>query len=362
MLKCNEKISTRQIFILFILSTLSPAIRIFPTTCSEIAKTAAWLAPIISAVSLIILYSVINAFFKKKNINNLNDVFNAVLGNIPGKILLTLYLLWCIVLFLLYIRYYAGRLLSSIYPNTDIRFFLIVMLAIVFMAARGKIETFLRFSEFTFFLFMIVLILFFVIMLPEVKLSNIYPVTYYDLVPSMGASIRVSAVWSYLLLPFFFGENIINKDQIKKYGKQTTIFLVAFNVILLITVVGSLGYSVARRMSLPFFNAVKLITFIETFDRFESIVLAIWVAADFILITLFAIVITSIIKNLFSLSETKYMATPVVLLGYIGSQYVSSNRFEREEISNHFAIFVNLIMFFVVPIIILIIGKLRKKI
>ncbi len=362
MLKCNGKITVRQVYILFILTTLSPTIRIFPSICSKAAKTAAWVVPIISAVGLVILYLVINEFFKKKNINNLSDVFNAALGNITGKILLSIYLIWCIVLYCLYIRYYAGRLLGSIFPNEDIRFFLVVMMVIVLMAARGKIETFLRFSEFSFLLFILVLILLSIILLSDVKLSNIYPVTFHDAVPAAGASIDILAVWSYLLLPFFFGESIINKNQIRKYGKQATVFLVIMTVVILITVVGSLGPSVVSRMSLPFFNAIKVITFIETFDRFESVVLAIWVAADFILISFFAIVIINIIKSLFSISETKYLTTPVALFGYVGSQYISATRFEREVFSIKFAVNANLVLFFAVPIIIMIIGKIRKKI
>ena len=38
-------------------------------------------------------------------------------------------------------------------------------------------------------------------------------------------------------------------------------------------------------MSLPFFNTFKAVEVVESFDRFESIILAIWVVADFIVIT-----------------------------------------------------------------------------
>ena len=361
MLKCNGKVSIRQIYILFLIAILSPSIRIFPNSCSEAAKTAAWVAPIISSVSYFVLYMVISAFFKKKGIHNLNDVFDAALGSIIGKILLTVYLLWSIFLFWLYIRYYAGRFLSTIFPNTDLRFFLIVMLVLVFIAARGKLETFIRFSEFAFILFVAIVLLLFVFLLPEIKLSNVYPVTYYDFFPALKASLRVSAIWGYLLLPFFFSDNFLNMDQIKKYGKQSTIFVVPMTMGLIAVVVGTVGYSVARRMPIPFFSAVKLISFIESFERFEAVMLAIWVAADFILITFFALVIMNIIKHLFSLSEVKYLATPVVSMGYIGSQYISAARFEREAVSIHFAIYVNLILLYIVPILILFIGKLRKK-
>jgi len=241
------------------------------------------------------------------------------------------------------------------------RFFLIAILIVVCIAARGKLETFMRFAEVAFLLFVVLVSMLYIFLIPDVKLSNIYPVTYYDFLPALKASLRVSGIWGYLLLPFFFSDNFLNMDQIKKYGKQSAYFVVTMTVLLLATVVGSLGPSVARRMPLPFFSAVKLISVVESLDRFESIILAIWVAADFILITLFALVIMNIIKHLFSISETKYLATPVVSIGYIGSQFLGANRFELEAISIHFAIYVNLVLMYVVPILILFIGKTRKR-
>lgn len=362
MLKCNGKISTRQAMILFILSTLSPTIRIFPAACSQAAKTAAWVTPIVASVALIVLYSVISAYFNKKNITNLNDVFKLALGTTIGKVVLSAFLFWFIVLYVLYIRYYAGRLLGSIFPNTDLRFFILVMIIIVYIAAKGRIETFLRFAEVVFLSLFTVMFFMFIFLLPEVKLANIYPVTFYDSLPLLKVSVRVMGVWGYMLLPFFFGESIANKEEIKRFGKQSTIFIVAFSVVLLITVVGSLGPSVASRMPFPFFNAVKLITFMESFDRFESLILALWVAADFVIITLFAFVIMHIIKNLFSLSEVKYLATPIASIGYIGSQYICNNRFELEAFTTQFAVYANMLLLYIVPIIILFVGKIRKKI
>ena len=100
----------------------------------------------------------------------------------------------------------------------------------------------------------------------------------------------------------------------------------------------------------------------ESFDRFESVMVSVWVAADFLLITLLIIVITTVIKNLFSLSERKYLATPVAAIGYIGSQYFTVNRFEIETFTSKFFIYVNIILLYIAPILVYIIGKIRKKI
>ncbi len=362
MLKSNGKISVRQAFILSMLATLSPTIRIFPNACARDAKTAAWLTPIAAAISLIILYSVLSAYFEKKNFKNLDDVFRATLGNVSGIMLLMLFLSWFIIILWLYLRYYAARLVSTIYPNTDIRFFILAMVVLTYIAAKGKIETFCRFAELIFLSFTVILFILFIFLLPEVEIGNIYPVTYYDILPVFKATRNVSPIWGYILIPFFFGESIFNKNEIKKFGKQSTIYLVVMNMLILVTIVGALGPTVSQRMSFPFFNAVKIITFMESFDRFESVMLAVWVAADFVIVTLLLFVITTIIKNLFSLSERKYLATPIAAIGYIGSQYFTVNRFEIETFTSQFFIYVNIILLYVAPIMVFIIGKIRKKI
>lgn len=362
MFRCNGKISARQAFILFIMSTLSPAIRIFPQACSAAAKQAAWVAPIIGAIPFIALFLTIGVLFKKSSMTKLSDVLDAAVGKIASKILLMLYLLWCIILFWLYLRYYAGRLLASIFANTDLRFFLLTMLILVYMASRGSLETFARFTEIIFPVFTVVLVLLSILFLPNVKVSNIWPVTYLDALPSLRASLKVTAIWGYALLPFFFGDSIADKGQIKKYGWHTAAFLVAASVVMLVTNVGLLGYRVAAHMPIPFFSAVKAITFIETFDRFESLLLALWVASDFALCTVFAITIAHIIRSLLPQTEPKYYATPITAAGYVGSQYIACGRFELEAFSTNFAAYVNLLVFFIVPFFVLIIGRIRKKI
>ena len=358
----KNKITIRQIFILFILSTFSPAIRLFTQVCSDYGKIAGWTAPIISVIALFIIINVLNAFFKNNNEANLSDIFDIVLGKIAGKTLLVLYLLWTILLYFLYVRYYAERLLSSIFPNTNIRFFIIVMLIMIFISARGKIETFARFSEYSFILFTIIFIAFFVLLMPTMKLSNLLPITYYDAWPALKSSYPVIGIWGYVTFLFFLGDNIKNKNEIKKYSKKAIWYLAIMTTLMMITVVGSLGYLNAERMPLPFFNVTKLISFMESFDRFEAVLLSAWVISDFIVITVFAKVIANIGKKLFNVSEIKYFASPIILLGYAGSLFLATNRYELETFSERVALITNTTMCYIIPIIILIIGKLRKKI
>jgi len=361
MLNQKFKITVRQALIIFILVTLSPAIRIFPQH-SALADTAFWTTPLISVIPLFILLAILNAFFKNNKANDLGDVFELALGKIAAKALLSVYLSWSILLFFLYIRYFVERLNTSIFPNTNPKFFIIAMLILVLIAAWGRMETFARFAELLILIFTIVFIVFFLLLAPTVQFGNLYPVTYYDILPALKGSLTVISIWGYVFLLFFLGQYIFNKDRLKKYSKKAVWYLAIMTTLMMICTVGSLGPENTTKIPLPFFSSVKQIDFLKTFDRFEAVLLSAWIVMDFIIITFFAKVIMSITQKLFHTSHARYFAFPIVLLGYIGSLFIAINRFELEQFSDQLMLPGNAILFYIVPILILVIGKIRKKI
>jgi spore germination protein (amino acid permease) len=357
-----NQISIRQLMILFIVSTFSPSIRLFPAYGSKLGERAGWLAPIISSVAMFIIFAVLYSFFKNNNIANLSDIFDLSLGKAAGKALLVFYLVFILLLYFLYIRYYADRLLGTIFPNADIRAFVIPMLLLVYMSARGKLETLARFSEFSILIFIFIFLLFFILLIPTFKISNVIPITQYDILPAAKATYPILGIWGYVTLMFFLGDDVFNKNELKKYSKQVIYFLVILITLMMLFLVGTLGYETIMRMPIPFFNVTKVISAMETFDRLEAILLSVWLISDFVIISIFAIIIKNIGKKLFAASETKYSAAPVVLLGYVGCMFITTNRNEIYKLSNYILLASNIILCFVIPIIVLVIGKVRKKI
>lgn len=357
----NGTISVRQAVIIFILSTLSAAIRLFPSQSAGLGKEASWLAPIPAMLVLLLMQQVLLAFFRDNRVGDLGDAIRLSLGGAVGRFLIVVYFLWLSLIYFLYIRYYAERLLSSIFPSADLRFFILPMMVLVWMAARGRIEAYARFCEFSLLLFTLVFCIFFILLIPSVKLSNLYPITGTDVIPVLKATYPILGVWSYFTAIFFLGDSIGDKEQLRKAGKKGIVYLTVMTSLMMFFVVGSLGYTVARRMPLPFFNATKLISIIPPLNRQEPLLLACWMASDFIVIVLFAKILMQLIKKLFSGKEGKYFSSPIALWGYIGSQFLSTDRFELERFSVSIALYGNILLLFLVPVLVLAVGKLRKK-
>lgn len=362
MLSSREKISMRQAVILFIMFVYSIGIRIFPTYAAMKAERAGWLTPIVAMLPFVCLVYVIQALFKYDKEANLHDITTKTLGKIPATALLTLYLIWTMVYLAIIVRYFAERFLSSLLPNSPINFFIVTILAAVFYALRGGIVYISRAAEFLFLLLSAVFIILFLLTAPNVEVINLFPVTHHDILPLIKSSYSHIGIWSIFTFIFFFGDKINDKEHVKRFGMQGIAFLVITTLMLLIQTIGVYGYSVIERVSIPYVFVVKSISILETIERIESFAVASWVIADFITISFIIYIIVSIIKSLFSLSEVKPFTSPITIFAFIFSQYIASNRFELENFTNYISLPVNIIFGFIFPLIILAVGKLRKKI
>jgi spore germination protein KB len=291
---------------------------------------------------------------------NLTDVYLKTLGKLPGYLIMILYLFAVLILLALYTRYYAERITSSIFPDTSISFFIIVMLALVFYIVRGGLVALARFNEMVFIVFIVLLGLGVFLSLFNVQINNLIPISTLDIIPVARTTPVILAIWSYFLFMFFFADKVNDKEHIKRLGIKTTIFITISSIMIIIITVGTLGSSLAERVSLPYVLTIKEISVLNTLERLESITLSLWVAADCIIISVFTYILLCILKSLFRLSGTKALTGPVMLITYVLTLVLARNRFELEEFSNKIFIPFNVILGFIIPFIVFIVGKIRK--
>lgn len=362
MVEAKDKISVRQAVILFLMMTMSAGIRLFPQLTARYAEKAGWLTPVIAMIPMVLLIYIINSFFQKNKDGNLSDVFYNVLGQVIGRIVVFLYLIWISMLLTLYVRYYSERILSSMMPSTANYFLIIVMLILVFIGAKSGIVTIARMNEIFLGIFLIVFLFTFFLSIPQIKYNNLMNVSYLDIWPVTKTSYSIFSIWGYLLFIFFFGDKINNKEKVKHFSFRGTLVLFVFSTLLLIMSIGTLGPTLASHMSIPYFVVVKNISIFGTIERIESVLLAIWVISDFVVITVLTFIIASMLKSIFKLKETKSIITPIIIFAGIGALFFFKNRFELEAFSNKIALPTNIIFEFIIPFLIFGIGKLRKKI
>lgn len=362
MLSDSKKISIRQAVFIFLTSTFTPTIRLIPAYAAQKAKQAAWLSPLVTLVLMILLVLVWQAFYRKYKDNTLMDIYRDIAGPVAGTAVLVVYLLWLVVLNALYIRYFAMRLVGAIYVNTDIRIFIISMLVVVAYTMRSGLPTLARFNEVVLPFLVLIFCLLFIMMIPNFRMDFLTPISVRSILPVIEASVAPTGIIVYFSFLFIFGDRINNKESISKIGIKTAFFNTAVQISILVSIICTFSYRIAQRTQLPYLTAVKQISVFNIFVKVESIVVSVWVLSDFMIICFFIMCILSMLKSFFRLSDTRPLTSIYVIFLYLLSMIMANNVFEMERLSEKIALPANILLGFVIPAAMFVIGKIRKKV
>lgn len=359
-LEIPGKVSLKQIYFLFMAMLLSPAVRLFAAYTAGEGKQAGWLSPIIGGIMLFLLLRVLYHFFKKNPDGCLTDLFPAILGKPLGKFMLGIYFISITLLNCLYVQYYAERMTMSIYPEMDLHYFVIILIALTAYIIRSGLVVLARMNEIFFPMIIFIFYLIVILIYPSVKWTNLTPISYLEIVPIFRGSQALLATFSYIFIFFFLGHKISGKEKLKSSGPVISLFVTLSSIVLIAVCIGSLGYALIGRMPLPFFGAAKLISLNSILERVESLVVAMWIVSDFIAIAVFSLVSLNILKAIFGLKDSKnFIPVYFALVYYVGNM-LSVNIFDLEQLSNIIFIPMNIILYVGVPFLLFGLGKLRK--
>ncbi len=356
----KNKISTRQLFFIFTIIFSSPATRFLPKYAAAKAGQAGWLSPIMSIIPFIVIILVIDSILKKYKDQSMAEIITNVFGKYLGKLILMLYLLWTFYVTAMFTRFYVERLTGSIYPNINNNILIILTFIPIAYILRSGYTVIARMGEIVLPFIGTALFLLALFLLPSVKVDNILPVYFNDIMPMLKGSLSSTGVIAYLFPLFFLSDNLVNLKSLRKFGYIS----VAVNIMSIILVdfvtIGVLSSSVTRRSPTPVLSVVKQISILDTIENIEAIVVAIWIFTDFILISTCFTILLKLIKSIFKLSDTKPLINTLAILIYYLSMGVSINKFELDEFSDKLIIPINLVMGFGFPIILFIMSKFKK--
>ncbi|QVK19945.1 GerAB/ArcD/ProY family transporter [Mycoplasmatota bacterium] len=359
MFRNKGKISVRQVMIILIITVYTPSIRFIARATSYSAKQASWLSPIIAFGVYVIMLFILNRFYKKYKNKNFSEV---ILDNTPkliGKTIIVIYIISITLLLVLYIRYFGERFVTALYPNVDINIFIISILLIVAFMIRSGIVVIARMSELMFIIMTIIFVSLMFIMVPNVQLENVTPISTLDIIPVFKGSI-VTIALSYLPFYFFFSHEWSQNDKFLKHGIMAGLYILIIEVLIIFVSVGLMGSTVISRSPLSFFIAVKNINLLGEISGFESILVSTWILTDFVILIVYTYSALNMIKSLFNLGDFKPFINIYIFITYLLTWIIAKNVFELQDWGAQFAVYMNINVLIVIPVIIFMIGKVRK--
>jgi len=355
----KDKISIRQAIIFLLLALGAPSLRVIPNYVARDAGKAGWVSAIIAVIPGLLLVLVLARLFKK-NEGSLYDIYEKIFGKVINKIITVIYIGWSLYLTGLYLRMFGERFLNTILFESNIVILMAFMLAFVYFIINQKIDVIGRMSEVLICFFSAIVAIVFITTLSQIEIKNIWPVTYYDFLPVLNGSLPIISLSCYITGVMFLGDKISNKKQLKKLGIIAMIAWSIFSIVLILSTTGLFGYRLNGQLLFPYFATLKNIRILDAIERVESLFISVWVASDAVIIALFSLVTLNLVRRIFNKASHKKFSVWVLIASFIIAINFAPNAYQAEEIAKIYVEPINIILYAVIPLIALVVGRIRK--
>lgn len=328
----DDRISLRQLLTLTFAALLSPAIQLLPGSTARRAGAAGWLATLAALPVLLGLCWLLWRLFRGgPDGGGLPNTAQQLLGPALGRVFCLLYFLWGLYLLAANARQVALRFLTISYRNAPMVLFLLALLGVTFWLVRKPVRALARAGEVFFLALIAGLALSLLLGAFQVDTANLLPVWVEDL-PAVGsATLPVLGLLGYTVFVACLGGHVVpeegSRGKILRWAVGLCLTLTALQVVCL----GNFGPGLAGRMDTPFFMMVKGIGFEGTFQRMESVIIALWVLADLALLSLLACACSELAQKGFAIRKRSGAVLPIILAAAAGAVWLFPDAFALDR-------------------------------
>ncbi len=356
----QDRISSKQLAMLGLLSIISMTYHFFPPSSLRRDGRAEWLAmlPVIPVICGL-LY-MLQHVYKKQPDKPLDVLVTDIFGPFFGRVALTLYLLWSVMFMALTIRFFSERIVSSIFVFSNPVIFIFLGLIPVAVALRGRLTALSRVNVVFVGLYLTMLIALIVFSLNQIDLTKLLPVGTKDIVPVFEGATRQIGLYSSLLLFNFLSGRVGNRQDMGKSGSRQAIMFMLIMMAGSIYVRSVFEWKLLTRTQNPIYSAIKNILLLGSFERLESLVMAVWVMSSFVAITLLGMVSITLLEKIGNLKNGRALSMPLLFLAFSVSLLFAGHLLELQYFYDTVVIWGNYILNIGLFLLLFGVGKLRK--
>ena len=358
----EDRISLRQLLTLTFAALLSPAIQVLPGATALRAGEAGWLATLAALPALLgLCWLLWGGLRKGSGGTGLPDAALELLGPVLGRLVCLVCLLWGVYLLAANARQVSLRFLTISYRNGPMVLFLLALLGVTFWLVRKPVGALARAGEVFFLTLACGLALSLALGAFQADPVNLLPIWVEDL-PRLGSAVLpVLGLLGYVVFAACLGDRVTPEPggsaRTLRWGTALCLTLTALQAVCL----GSFGPGLTARMDTPYFMMVKGIGFEGTFQRMESVVIALWVLADLALLGLLACACSQLARKTFSLPGRRGAVLPVILAGAGGAVWLFPDAFALDRALEGVVLWGNIGVGFGVPLLLAAVSAVRGR-
>ena len=307
----EEGMSFRQYAAAIGVSLFSPVSRLLPEAVLKRSGFSGWLSPL-PALPLLLgpVWCMQRLLSPEGETLGLGQALERRLGSAAGKGISALLCVWIAAYGGLILRSGAERILSTLYPMGSLPFFMGAMLALGCVFAGNSLRWAGRCAMVTALSFAGILGLVFLMALPGVHLSFLWPP---DLTRSgdvaLGA-LPVADVLSRWVCFSFLRGRVSEVGGARRRAFRGMLALTVLTVLFQLATVGSLGPELALRQQFPFYVMIKNLRVFGGAERFDALALVLWVLTDFICVGMLLAAVSEGLRGVFGTASRRGWVLP----------------------------------------------------
>ncbi len=279
----EDKINRRQMLAAAFVALLSPVARRFPSSLVMVSGSASWLAAPIAAVPVGLMIIFMARLLRGNR--GLGEVFELSLGKVAGRALVLAVSLWLTFYCGFILRSAAYRFTSTVYPSAGAWIFIVVSALVCLPIALGSFSAIARASVLFRPLLLTALGIVFVFALSDCDFRGLFSLQETDALPALKSGFTVLNTLS-VVCYLGFAENRCSEGWNSRQYLLWALVLLVVTELLCLCCLGVFGAELTVKLNYPFFMLVRDISIFNSFARMEALIIALWMFADAVHISL----------------------------------------------------------------------------
>lgn len=360
-MKNRDFVTSYGLFCTIIISVVGVGIFSYPGELTSAVENNGWILTLISGF---IAYGLAYIIYKSVQINNF-DKFHTIMKNNFGKILGVVFTIifagYTTFFIALGMRDFVEVIKMYLLEKTPTEILLVVTILAGSYLVRGEIGSLIKFNEVAFWIMFLPMILILILTLNNIDFTNIFPLL--STKPMNYAKGLSAAAYSfagfqiiYLVLPFVKNKIGMSKTLFKSMG-----FITIFYIIIVMFCISVFSINQTKVLLWPTITMIKSINIPGAFiERWEGVVMTMWIVfyfTNFVNLYYFS---SDLIKDIFGLKDIKLGIAIVTPFIYITAMY-PDNVADLFDISRLNSIIYNLYSLVIIPLMLFLVHKLRKR-
>lgn len=347
-----DQISARQIYVLLFAALLSPAVRALPGWTAGTAGVGAWLTGLAAFPVLLLLGWLMSGLFRAAPAQSgLADIFRQTLGEILGKGLTIIYMVWGLFVLSLETRLYGERMIAAGSKNASLPVLLLVLLGLVLWLGRKKLAAFARAAEIFYLILAITLGVVLAFSVADLTPENVLPVWTGDLPGVAAATVVPVGIVALGVFAAFLWGNVSPQKGDRPRGVRWLLAGCLTLAFLQFAVLSQLGPVLAAQLEAPFFEVARGVGVAGAFQRVDSVVVALWLLSDLALLGLVLFALRAMVRSVFGPRWEKWTAPIACVAAFFGAVFVIPDGFAARNLASGIELFGSLALGVAVPLL-----------